>query len=118
MAKYLGETKIKIEDSKFKNYSDFDWAMYFIESYGGIEGDEHKNWVLDQVARIYNGSKLEVKLAKWDNGEEEYRVSVLEPTEKYNNWVLEMRGYTFDENGVAIEPNEDEFYFYDEGKAP
>jgi len=32
-----------------------DKAMGIIESYGGIDGDHHKTWVIDQVARVLKG---------------------------------------------------------------
>lgn len=48
---YLGEKLVPGEDSPFDGYSAQDWAMYFIEHYGQIDGDHHKQWVIDQVAR-------------------------------------------------------------------
>ena len=109
MEGYLGETIINIADSEFKDYSKFDWAMYFIERYGQIDGAHHKQWVLDQVARIYHGTQVIVKEASWDNGEKEFRVSLTdEPSNTYKEWVTEM-------NDGEDGPNT---YSYDEGIAP
>ncbi len=57
--------------------------------YGGIEGEHHKTWMIDQVARILNGAPVEIKLARWDDGHEEYRKSV-STSERYKKWVKEM----------------------------
>ena len=100
---FLGETEVAVEDTKFKDYSPFDWAMYFIEHYGQIDGERHKLWVMDQVARIHKGTKPIIKIARWHDGNEEYRVNLGEPTEAYQKWVEEM-----EEDGCG----------YDEGRAP
>lgn len=102
MPKYLGQTKIKIEKTEFKDYTASDWALYFIGSYGQIDGDHHKAWVLDQIVRVLKGTKVCVAIAKWDDGQEEYRISLGKPSLKYLNWVNEMRsgGYEYDE-GIA-----------------
>jgi len=114
-AKYLGETAIDIASHhRFKNYTPKDWAMYFISSYGQIEGDHHSKWVLDQAARALHGGVPEVKLAKWDNGYEEERVQQVPATQAYLDWVKEMKGeITIDEDG-----EEEPEYTYDEGIAP
>lgn len=110
---YLGEFDVNIQESPFAKYNQSDWAMYFIERYGQIDGEHHKTWVLDQVARIFNDTKVIVKLAKWDDGQEEYRVWLDEPGEKYEQWVKEMKG-----PWVKTENYEGYEYDYDEGIAP
>jgi len=108
MQNYLGEKIVKKKNTPFKDYSKKDWALYFIGNYGGIDGAHHKDWTMDQVARILNGTEIIIKLATWENGHEEYRVSLDEPTDKYHNWVREM---TDGEDG----PNT---YSYDIGIPP
>lgn len=110
MAKYLGETPVDVKTHpEFKNYTPTDWAMYFIERYGQFDGGHHKQWVLDQVVRILKGTPVEVKLAKWADGEENYRVSTVdEPSEEYKQWVIDMKN---GEDGP-------ETYGYDEGCPP
>jgi len=105
---YLGETILDVKDTKFKDLTPFDWAMCYLERYGQIDGDHHKLWVLDQIARIYNETKVIVKLAKWDNGDEEYRFELDEPSKKYLDWVDHMKD---GEDGTDT-------YSYDEGIAP
>lgn len=102
----MGETIISVEQSPFAEYTPFDWAMYFIERYGQIDGEHHKLWVLDQVARIHKGTPILIAQAAWSNGHTEWRITLGEPTKDYEDWVHEMR---FD--------GEDEYY-YDEGVAP
>jgi hypothetical protein len=103
-AKYLGEVPIDVtKHDEFSEYTPTDWAMYFIESYGQIDGDHHKAWVLDQVARILKGTPVIVTQARWDDGQTEYSVSVNKKTsKKYKEWVLAMKGdeYDYDE-GIA-----------------
>lgn len=52
-----------------------------------------------------------ISLARWDNGEEEYRCSTGEPSQAYIDWVAESRG-EYDEEEESYE------YDYDEGIAP
>ena len=108
MEGYLGETIVEQKDTKFKDYDRGAWAMYFLECYGGIDGAHHKDWVLDQMARAMKGTSIIIKLAKWSNGQQEYRISTGEPSEEYLAWVKEM---------CAGEDGENT-YSYDEGIAP
>ncbi len=111
MKGYLGETEVDISTSIYKDYTPADWVMLFIERFGQIDGAHHKSWVLDQAARILKGTKVNVKLAKWENGEEEYRIEIDKPSEEYLNWVEEMKG--------EYSPDDDCFeYNYNKGIAP
>lgn len=113
MAKFLGEKLLNQEEVEiFKNFSKSDWAMHFIEKWGQIEGQEHRGWVLDQVARILNGTPIIIKLASWEDGYTEYRVSTSEQvSEEYQKWCISMLG-EYDEKQGCYE------YFYNEGIAP
>ena len=106
MKGYLGETDV----SDQHDISPTDGALMFVEMYGGIDGAHHKDWVLDQVARILNGAPITVKLAKWADGTEDIRYSVGE-SEQYHEWVKTVRG-EWDEDEECFE------YGYDEGIAP
>jgi hypothetical protein len=101
MKGYLGETPLKTIGGS-------EAAMIFISRYGGIDGAHHKQWVLDQVARILLGTPVNVTLAKWENGHQEERYHVGEPSAEYTAWVADLRA---GEDG----PNT---YDYDEGIAP
>ena len=108
---YLGETLIDIKkDPNFKDFTAQDWAMKYIELYGGFGGSHHKAWVLDQVSRILKGTPIILKLAKWSDGLQEYRFETGEPSPEYLQWVQLMLGEK-DENGEYE-------YDYDEGIAP
>jgi len=110
MFKYLGEKIVLIEETPYKNYKAKDFAMYFIERYGGIDGNHHKTWVLDQVSRCLKGTKVIIKRASWDNGQieqiewREWRIQTDKPSKKYLKWVKDMC--------------KDGEYEYDEGIAP
>ena len=86
--KYLGETPFDLTaDPVFSKYAPSDWAMYWIDRYGQIDGDHHKTWVLDQVAQILTGATITAVLARWDDGQEDLRLTLGEPTEKYKAFV-------------------------------
>ena len=113
MEGYLGEFPVDIAQTEFDGYEPSDWAMYFIEKYGQIDGDHHKAWVLDQVARVLKGSPVRVVEARWSNGESEYRVTVGTVSMSYDEWIERMRGAVTNEDG---EPDYE--YDYNEGIAP
>lgn len=101
MEGYLGETPLKtIYGSEA--------ALIYIGMYGSIDGAHHKDWVLDQVARILHGAPVQVSVAKWENGTENLRYRVGEPTAEYTAWVVELKA---GEDGPDT-------YGYDEGIAP
>lgn len=107
---YLGESPLP-PTSKYHDYSPTDWAMEFISSYGQIDGAHHKNWVLDQVARILHGTPVISSMRRWDNGQEEITFSTGPASLEYLMWVAEMQG--------PWDHNEDGFeYEYDIGIAP
>lgn len=96
---YMGERSIyDLEGTPFEGFEATDWALTYINRYGQIDGANHKQWVLDQVARILNGTPVFVKLATWDNGHSEYRFEVGEPTQEYLDWVGEDDEY---DEGIA-----------------
>lgn len=107
---YLGETPLDLSTSA--PYSDWitsDWAMYFISLYGQIDGEHHKLWVLDQVARILCDTPIEAKIARWSDGQEDLRVTLGRPSPEYLVW--REGKLDRDENGIPR-------YDYDEGVAP
>lgn len=112
MKDYLGEKPVNPKTHpEFSKYTPTDWAMLFIEMYGQIDGDHHKAWVLDQVARILQGTKVIISEASWGNGHREYRFRVSDKlSPKYLTWRTKMLG--------EIDQNGDAEYGYEEGIAP
>ena len=108
MEGYLGSFPVDVKDTKFKDYMPINWAMYYIGSYGQIDGAHHKLWVLDQVARILKGTPIIVNEARWDNGHSEYRVTLGQPSKEYLDWV----------DSIRIDPETRDDYGYSEGIAP
>lgn len=108
--KYLGETIVDVNDTPFAGYGISDWVLYYVMNYGQFDGGHHKQWVLDQISRIIHCTPIIVKLARWDDGTEEYRVDLCEPSNAYNEWVKKMRGEWNDNDGYE--------FSYDEGVAP
>lgn len=108
--KYLGEEPVDLTtDRTYASYTARDWALHWLFRYGQIDGEHHKTWVMDQVAQILHGTPVVGKIARWDDGEIEYRFSLGEPSQAYRDWVEEYLGR--DENGEAQ-------YDYDTGIAP
>src|SRR5690606_16346557 len=91
MKGYLGETKLDIHKTKYALYGQQDWVMLWIEMYKHIDGGHHKDWLIDQIARIMKGTKVSVKLAKWEDGHEEERFELEDPSGEYLKWVEEMK---------------------------
>lgn len=108
MEGYLGETILDVHKTEYAEYAPQDWAMFWIERYSGIDGSHHKDWLIDQIARILKGTKVVIKLARWENGSEEERFVLDGAPIEYYKWVEEMRA---GEDG----PNT---YSYDVGVAP
>lgn len=76
-------------DHPYVNYTKADFALLFIEMYGGIDGSHHKDWVLDQVAQILNGSEVIVTEAIWEDGYIEYKFEVEEEYEdEYDDYYV------------------------------
>ncbi len=93
---YLGEEVFDLKNTQYYDYGPTDWALYFIEQYFYIDGEEHKKWLLDQVARVLNDTEVVVSLASWSNGEKEYRISTGTPSASYRKWVAENMGNDYD----------------------
>jgi hypothetical protein len=87
MPKYLGEEILNIEETEYKDYTKNDWILLFLEKYGLVEGTWSKNWLMDTIAQLANDTKIIIKLAKWDDGQEEYRFELDNPSNKYIKWL-------------------------------
>ena len=107
MDEYLGEFSVELKDTPFNDFQGADWALHFIECYGGIDGAHHKQWLLDQIARILNDAPIRVVQARWGDGTVEYRVTVGGGL-AYTEWV---RAQKDGEDGP-------ETYSWDEGIPP
>lgn len=107
MDNYLGE----FDATEGSDLTKEQWALKYIMAYGGINGSHHKDWVLDQVARILHGTPVICKEARWKGGHAELRFETGEPTQAYHDWVAEARG-EYDEEYEEYE------YDYSVGIAP
>jgi hypothetical protein len=102
MEDYLGEFDIDLTNTMYAAFTPVDWAMHWIERYGQIDGDHHKAWVLDQIARILKGTPVIVKEARWGNGLTEFRPRLDEASDEYFTWVEEMKGEDGEECDYSI----------------
>ena len=65
-AEAVGECIKKIKDQS----ATIEEALDIINSYGGIDGDHHRLWVLDQVVRKLTGDKYDEWVKKHNDGED------------------------------------------------
>ncbi|KKK73178.1 hypothetical protein LCGC14_2896440 [marine sediment metagenome] len=103
MEGYLGEEELEsYAGTPYEGFGPKDWALEHLEQYGGIDGEHHKIWVIDQCIRILKGTPVKLRLARWENGLKEYRFSTGNPSDEYTEWVKELKaeGYRHDE-GIA-----------------
>jgi hypothetical protein len=87
---YLGEFPMII------NKTPVEWGLHYVTAYGGVDGEHHKAWVLDQVFRILTGTPVITTVAKWGADitqieYEEIRFSTGEPSEEYFRLVAEAK---------------------------
>lgn len=45
-------------------------ALEVIERFGGIDGDHHKTWVIDQIARALLGNRYDAWVVEMKSGED------------------------------------------------
>lgn len=103
MEGYLGEEELEsCEGTPYEGFEPEDWALEYLLRYGGIDGDHHKAWVIDQCIRILKGTPVKLRLARWENGHEEYRFSTGDPSDEYTELVKQLAAddYIHDE-GIA-----------------
>jgi len=101
MKGYLGEFDLAADENPYKDFTASQWAMLFIEHYGYIDGSHHKQWVIDQIARILQGTPIIVKEARWENGTKEIRFWTGEPSMAYLQWAALMG---VDDEMIGIAP--------------
>lgn len=92
MEGYLGKFPVTL--SKASDYADFDeadWALEFLYRYGQIEGEHHKEWVLDQITRILLGTPVGLFEKRWQTPAGLSTEVVFEtdevPSEEYQDWI-------------------------------
>lgn len=119
-SKFLGETIVDVKTHpEFSSYTSADWALLYLSKFGQIEGEHHKAWVMDQVARILNGTPVIVEKALWENGEHEYRFTLEEkPSKKYKDWRKKMLGKKYPKGSREQLSGIETEYHYNEGITP
>lgn len=101
MKNYLGEFEVD-DTCEYLSYTPSQWALEYIVRYGGIDGSHHKDWVMDQVVRILNGTPVLLKVARWSDGSEEVRFITGKPSKQYHQMVKDAVGDDYNWNvGVA-----------------
>lgn len=104
MEGYLGETEQDIHKTEYAMFSKHDWILMWVERYGGIDGADHKDWLLDQIAQITLGTPVIMSVAEWDNGFKEDRFNLGEPSKEYQKWVLKVSGGIIENYNTGTAP--------------
>ena len=93
---YIGTKPVDLNTLEpYNTYTPAQWAMYWISRFSGIDGSHHKDWIIDQIARILKGGEITAYERSWTNHISEYDFSVSE-SEEYTAWVLDMKGQCVD----------------------
>jgi len=82
-------------------------ALEIATEYGGIDGDHHKTWAIDQIVRALTGCPIVTKAGTDCNGHP-YEYDTQGESAEYQRWVS---GYEAGEDGPYT-------YSWDEGIAP
>ena len=82
-------------------------ALNLARSYGSIDGDHHKMWVIDQMVRALTGCPVEEKSAVDSRGQS-YTYEAQGESEEYRRWVADTKAGN----------DGPETYEWDEGIAP
>lgn len=80
-------TQIEVRQSEtiYAEFTSVDFALDLMCTYGQSSGSHHKQWVIDQVARILKGTPLIFTKNKW--GSVSYKTG--EPSKEYLDWVAD-----------------------------
>lgn len=62
-------------------------ALALASNYGGIDGDHHKMWVIDQMVRVMTGSPIVKSPVLLDGGGNNYTFDMLGESEAYEAFV-------------------------------
>jgi len=73
---FLGDTVVEARDTVYWGYGPAEWALCFLGKYQHIEGEHHKDWLIDQVTRVLIGERVIITEARWSNGIKEYRLKL------------------------------------------
>jgi hypothetical protein len=65
-------------------------ALGFALQYGGIDGEHHKMWVIDQMVRALTGCPM-VKFIGTDSREQKYEFEAQGTSDEYIKWVNNAR---------------------------
>lgn len=82
-------------------------ALDVASSYGGIDGDHHKAWIIDQMVRVLTGSPFEVSAIHSGADGRRFTHEKLGESEEYRDFVKQYEEgedgpYTFDwDTGIA-----------------
>ena len=85
--KFLGTKRY----SAVTGWTEKDYALHIISRYGQIDGEHHKAWVIDQVAKILLGSKVVVDERKWKHADGSIEtcldIIIEKESKEYTEWV-------------------------------
>lgn len=71
--------------------------------YSGIDSSHHKDWLIDQIARIIKGTNIIIKKHIYNDNNEEFWFDLNEPPQEYWDWVEDMKNGEYESNTYSYE---------------
>lgn len=68
---------VPASQTKFSNFSNTDWAVYFIDLFGNSGVEEDKQKALDYARSILTGGQVEILQKTWSDGAISYSFSII-----------------------------------------
>ncbi len=68
---------VPANQTKFVNFSNVDWAVYFIDLFGNSWLEEDKQKALDYARSVLTGGQVEILQKTWSDGAVSYNFSVV-----------------------------------------
>lgn len=99
-------------------------ALFVAAQSGGVDGEAHKQWVIDQMVRALTGCPIENRTVRDCDGVE-YTFPRQGESEEYTEWVRAFKGgrwvhgaYTVGNNEYVDGEDGPDTYDWDEGVVP
>lgn len=70
---------VPANQTKFADFSNIDWAVYFIDLFGNSEIEEDKQKALDYTRSVLTGGQVEILQKTWSDGAVSYSFSIINP---------------------------------------
>ncbi|QVD49237.1 hypothetical protein LUCX_167 [Xanthomonas phage vB_XciM_LucasX] len=73
---YLGSTPVALKDTPWGGMSQMERIRWMAQQYGGIDGEDHQKWLVNQILRLTYNATITACVHRWRTGEEEYHYTI------------------------------------------